>query len=167
MVALALAACDSDSDTPTGPSNTGPIIFSAQLLASNEVPPISNAEAGARGASTITFAVPRDSAGNITGPGSATFGVNLNSFPAGTTAIAAHIHPGPSGVNGPVLVNTGLSATAPIVMGDGTANVTITINTLTQAQATDITANPGNYYFNVHTPLNPGGAVRGQLQRTQ
>jgi hypothetical protein len=26
-----------------------------------------------------------------------------------------------------------------------------------------IVANPAGFYFNVHTTLNPGGAVRGQL----
>ena len=37
MAVLALAAgCDDDS--PTQPSNTGPIVFTAQLSAANEVP---------------------------------------------------------------------------------------------------------------------------------
>ena len=34
---------------------------------------------------------------------------------------------------------------------------------LSQTDATNIAANPAGFYFNVHTPLNPGGAVRGQL----
>jgi hypothetical protein len=164
MVALALAACD---DSPTGPSNTGPIVFTAQLLASNEVPPISNAESNARGSVTITFNVPRDSSGNVTGPGSATFAFQLADFPAGSSAILAHIHTGASTVAGPVLVNTGLTPATAIAMPSGTATVSMTVNTLTQAQATDIAANPANYYFNVHSPVNPGGAVRGQLTRTQ
>ena len=67
------AACGSDS--PTTPSgNTGPIIFTAQLSAANEVPPITNADANARGTVTVTFNVPRDSAtGAVTGGGSVTF----------------------------------------------------------------------------------------------
>jgi hypothetical protein len=29
----------------------------------------------------------------------------------------------------------------------------------------NILANPAGFYFNAHTVLNPGGAVRGQLVR--
>jgi hypothetical protein len=32
--------------------------------------------------------------------------------------------------------------------------------------ANQIIANPAGYYFNVHTALNPAGAIRGQLVRT-
>ena len=79
----------------------------------------------------------------------------------------AHIHPGVAGVNGGVVVNTGLSAAAPLVMADGSANVTISNIALTQDLATQIMANPAAFYFNFHTPLNPGGAIRGQLARVQ
>ena len=27
--------------------------------------------------------------------------------------------------------------------------------------------NPAGNYFNMHTPLNPGGAIRGQLTRVR
>jgi hypothetical protein len=30
-----------------------------------------------------------------------------------------------------------------------------------------IVANPSGFYFNVHSPLNPGGFSRGQLQRVE
>jgi hypothetical protein len=164
MAVLALAAgCDDDS--PTQPSNTGPIVFVAQLSAANEVPPVTNAESTARGTATITFNVPRDSAGAPTGGGQVTFGIQLTSFPASSTAVvAAHIHPGAAGANGSPLVNTGLSAAAPMVLTNGAGNLSITV-TISQADATAIAANPGNYYFNVHTPLNGGGAARGQLAR--
>ena len=164
LVVLALAAGCDDSDPPTGPSTTGPIVFTAQLSAANEVPAITNAESNGRGNVTITFNVPRDSVGAVTGAGTVTFAVQLTGFPAGTPAIAAHIHPGAAGINGAVLLGTTLSATAPIVMGDGTANVTLpAIRDITQAEAQQIVANPAGFYFNVHTPLNPGGAVRGQM----
>lgn len=161
------AACDDDNPNPNGPSNTGPIVFTVQMSAANEVPPISNAEQNARGSATITFNVPRDSNGNITGGGSATFAVQLSQFPAGSSARAAHIHPGAAGANGPVLVDTGLTPATAIALNDGTGSVTLTQPSLLQADATNITANPGGYYFNVHTALNGGGAVRGQLVRTQ
>ena len=162
---LALVACDNDT-TPSGPSPTGPIVFSVQLSAQNEVPPVSNAESTARGTATITFNVPRDSAGNITGGGSATFAVQLNSFPAGSVARAAHIHPGAVGVNGTILVDTLLTPAAPVtIAANGTGSFTLTNSSLSQQDATQITANPAGFYFNVHTVLNPGGAVRGQLVR--
>jgi hypothetical protein len=165
-VALALAACGDDN--PAGPSATGPIIFSVQLSAANEVPPVTNAESGGRGTASITFDVPRDSSGNVTGGGSVTFNVQLTGFPPGSAAIAAHIHPGAAGVNGSVLVPVnGVSAAAPILMADGTAALSLSGSTITQEAAQQIVANPAGFYFNVHTPVNPGGAVRGQLTRLQ
>jgi hypothetical protein len=165
--ALVLAACDNETRPPAGPSISGPIVFTADLLAGNEVPPVSGPEVGARGHVTITFDVPRDVSGNVTGPGSATFAMQLGSFPRGTPAIAAHIHVGASGVPGPIVVGTTLSPAAPVLMGDGTANISVRVDNVPQAQAAAISNSPGNYYFNVHTPLNPAGAVRGQLTRVR
>jgi hypothetical protein len=164
MAVLALAAgCDDDS--PTQPSNSGPIVFVAQLSPDNEVPPVTNAESTARGTTTVTFNVPRDSTGAITGGGQVTFGIQLNSFPSSTPAVvAAHIHPGAAGVNGSPLIDTRISAAAPLVLTNGAATVAITVD-ISQENATNITANPGNYYFNVHTPTNGAGAARGQLVR--
>jgi hypothetical protein len=160
---VGLAACG-DDDPPTGPSNTGPIIFTAQLSAANEVPPITNAESGGRGTATITFNVPRDPAtGAVTGGGTVNFSVQLNGFPAGSRAQAAHIHPGAAGVNGTVLVNTGLSPATAITLNDGTGSLTFNDVAINQTDATAIFANPAGFYFNVHSPVNPSGAVRGQL----
>ena len=166
MLALALAGCDDDNN-PAGPSTSGPVIFNAQLLASNEVPPVTNADANARGTVTITFNIPRDNAGNPTGAGTATFVMQLTGFPPGTVAVGAHIHPGAAGVNGGVIVNTGLSAGAPLVMADGSGNLTVSNINISQDLATQIIGNPAGFYFNVHTPLNPSGAIRGQLARVQ
>ena len=160
-MALALVACDDDN--PNGPSTTDPIVFTAQLSAQNEVPPITNAESGAAGTATITFNVPRDSAGNITGGGSVVFEVQMNGFTAGSVAQRAHIHPGAAGSNGGILIDTGLLPGSPVTLTNGTGSFTLTNSSLSQTNATDITANPAGYYFNVHTALNPNGAIRGQL----
>jgi hypothetical protein len=168
LLALSFSACDNDTDLPTGPSVAGPIVFNAPLLASNEVPAVSNAESGGRGGATITFNVPRDATGNIVGDGTVDFAVQLAGFPVTSASVAAHIHPGAAGVNGPVFVGVaGLMPTAPILMGDGTVSIIFTGSPITAAQATQIVANPAGYYFNVHTPLNPGGAARGQLVRVR
>lgn len=162
--ALVAAACGSDS--PTEPSNTGPITFTAQLRAANEVPAVSGTEANAQGSVTITFNVPRDSAGNITGGGGATFVVQLSGFPGGAVARAAHIHNGPAGSNAGVFVDTGLTTATAVTLGaDGTGTLNLSQSSLSQDQAQQIVANPAGFYFNVHSNANPGGAVRGQLTR--
>ena len=163
---MALAVACSDDDSPTGPSNTGPIVFTVALSAASEVPPVANAESGGRGTATITFNVARDGSGAVTGGGTANFSAQLNGFPSGSALRAAHIHPGSAGDNGSPLVDTGLTAANPIaVNADGTASLNFSGIAVTTTQAQQIVANPAGFYFNVHTPLNPSGAVRGQLTR--
>src|SRR5688572_5272036 len=162
LIVLALAA-GCDDDNPNGPS-TGSIVFTATLLPANEVPPITSAEGSGRGFVIITFDVPRDGSGAVTGGGNATFEIQTSGFPNGTPAMAAHIHPGAAGVNGGVLVNTLLTPADPIVMGGGTVTRTLTAP-ITQVNATNIVANPGAFYFNVHSVNHPGGVMRGQLVR--
>jgi hypothetical protein len=163
VAALALAGCDSDS--PTAPSDPNLVIFTAQLSAANEVPPITNAESNARGDVRITANLTRDASNNITGA-TGTFVVNLTSFPAGSTWTLAHIHTGAAGVSGGVLVNTGLSPASAVALTNGAvANHTFANITFTATQINDIISNPAGFYFNAHTTLNPTGAVRGQLVR--
>ena len=166
---FAAAKCGSSNNNPAGPSNTGPIVFTSQLSAANEVPAISNTESTARGTATITLNVGRDAAtGAVNGGGTVDWSFQLNSFPNGSTATQAHIHPGAPGVNGSVFLGVqGFfgAGTTPIQLPNGTANGAFTGTPITQDQATQIVANPNGYYFNVHTTLNPGGAVRGQLVR--
>ena len=161
-IGIALAACGSNN-TPTSPSPTGPITFTVAMTAANEVPPITNSESGGRGTATITFNVQRDGTGAVVGGGNVSFSLQMSGFPPGTAAVAAHIHPGAVGVNGNPLVRTNLSAAAPILMADGSATTTLPDVPITAADAQAIVANPAGYYFNVHTAVNPNGAIRGQL----
>lgn len=161
MIVLALAG-GCDDDNPNSPTS-GPIQFTAQLSPANEVPPIQGAESSGRGFVIITFNVPRDGSGNVTGAGTATFEVQTTGFPDGAQAVAAHIHPGATGVNGGVLVGTNLTPNDPINLGT-TGNVTRTLTAdVSQVNATNIVANPGAFYFNVHTRANGSGVMRGQL----
>jgi CHRD domain len=165
-VALLGTACGSNS--PSSPSNTQPntIVYTAALSAANEVPPITNADANARGNATVTFNLTRDTAGTIT---AATVGFvySLSGFPAGSVITLTHVHEGgPAIGSGPVKINSGLSAATAITLNDGTAN-NITFNSTTFPDGLPlinaIIANPNGYYFNVHSTVNPGGALRGQL----
>jgi len=166
-VLLATACGSSSPSAPTAPANT--VVFTAALSAANERPnPITNADANAKGTATITMNLTRNSAGTITGA-TTTFVYSLNSFPAGTQVRLSHIHIGDSTVAGNVVWDTGLTAANAITLPDGTLTNQTFSNTpgptdpATLAQ--QIIDNPAGYYFNVHTALNPGGAVRGQLVR--
>lgn len=162
LIVLAVGTgCD---DNPNGPSNSGPIVFTAQLSPANEVPAITGPESSGRGFALITFDVPRDNSGAVSGAGTARFEIQTSGFPDGTPARAAHIHPGAAGVNGTVLVDTSLTAADPIIMGAGSVSRTLTAS-ISQVNATNIVANPGAFYFNVHTVNNGGGVMRGQLVR--
>jgi hypothetical protein len=88
----------------------------------------------------------------------------MSGFPAGSQANLAHIHPGAAGINGAPLVNTGLTAGTAIVMPAGSATFSFTGVSVSADRIAQILANPSTFYFNVHTTLNPGGAIRGQLQ---
>ena len=161
LCALALAC--GDDDAPTTPTNQ-PIIFGAAMSAAQENPPISNAESAATGNVTVTFNVTRDSANRIQS-GTVDMEFTLAGFPAGSTAILAHIHTGALGVNGPVLVNSGLSAASPVALANGTGSFTARGITADAPTLQSIVDNPSGFYFNVHTTINPSGAVRAQLVR--
>jgi hypothetical protein len=173
MLAVVLmlgAACD-DDDTPTTPgnSNTGPIVFTATLNTANEVPALSNTtEAACTGSATMTMNVPRDaSTGAVTGAGTIDFSFTIASCPANTIIMLAHIHAARSGVQGSVVVNTGLSSANQVTLANGstTAPITATGRQVDQTLATQIANDPASFYFNAHTVLNPSGVVRGQLVR--
>jgi hypothetical protein len=169
IYALALAAFGAagcDDDNPNDPSGQ-PIVFTAELRASNEVPPVSNAESNAQGTATITFSVPRDSSGNITGAGTWNVQAVVSGFTADSAIRAAHIHNGAAGQVAGVFVDTLISPANQIPLPGGAATVNVQGVTILQSQAEAVVANPAGHYFNMHTPLNPGGAIRGQLVRVQ
>lgn len=70
-------------------------------------------------------------------------------------AMAAHIHKGAAGTAGPPVA----PLTAP---STGSSSGCVAVD---PAVASDMIANPGGYYVNVHNSEFPGGAVRGQLSR--
>jgi CHRD domain/IPTL-CTERM motif len=153
--------------TPPVEAQSETIIFTAQLLAQNEVPPVAvnPSEANTNGFATITLDVTR-TAGVITAA-SSRFDVSLSGMASNTVIILAHIHEGASNVNGPVRVDSGLSPAAPVPTSGGAAAFTRSNLATTPAIAQAIINNPAGWYFNVHTALSPQGVARGQLVRQQ
>jgi hypothetical protein len=163
-IACVLATGCSDDD-PTGPSNQ-PLVFTAILSPANEVPAITNAESSGRGAMQVQFDVTRDASNVVTG-GTATFYFQLSGFPADTRTQGAHIHTAVAGVNGAIVVDTGITPNSALPLTGGILEFRSGPVAVTAATANAIIANPSAFYFNVHSPLNPGGFARGQLTRIQ
>ena len=163
VVALAagglLVGCDDDS--PTSPSGSV-VTMSALLSPANEVPPIANAESVGRGAAQITFTITRDTSGTITAA-TATMYFQLLNLPDGTVIRGAHIHSAGAGVNGPIVVDTGLAPTNTATLGSGRHDFTFPAVSVGPVTMGAILNNPAAFYFNVHTSTNPGGVARGQL----
>ena len=167
-VALMAAGCGDDDDNPTAPSTPNTITFSATLLPANEVPsPVTGPEASGRGTASITFNLTRNTAGAIQS-GTIDFHYDLTAFPAGTTINASHIHTGGSTASGGVLISTGQSAATALGLPNGAGSwETRAVAGTDAATLQSIVDNPGGFYFNVHSSLNPGGVARGQLVRQQ
>jgi len=131
------------------------VVFTAQLLASNEVPPITNADQNAFGSVTVTV----DTVTNLYRFDWSVGGV------AASSIILSHIHEGPVGVNGPVRVDSLISPAAPITVVGGSASFSKGGLVGPADVTTRLLAGPSGFYFNIHSNLNPGGVVRGQLVR--
>lgn len=149
---------------PNSP-NTHPtmLVFSAQLTSANEVPQVTNADAGAAGAATITLNnLTYDASGNVQS-GTVDFAISLNGFPIGTTITAAHIHSGAPGTSGAVIIDTGLSAEGGTTLLTGSGNINRSGISASATTLATLMQSPSLTLFNVHTTISPNGAARGQL----
>ena len=169
MLALVLAFGISCDDSPTGPSDPNVARFTAILLPANEVPAVTNADATASGTMQLTMTVTRDSANVITGA-TYDFVINMTGFPANTTLTGAHIHNAPAGTNSGIVVGLPLTASDTAVATGQTSFTKTGLNSTSTtvssaAVAQGIFNNPPGNYFNIHTTVNTGGAIRGQLVR--
>ena len=95
-----------------------------------------------------------------------TYTINVFNIPSGTTA--GHFHVGPAGVAGPVVVDI---APPPQISNDFVLTGTATAASLRPNAERGIrdwddfiqSLVGGQTYLNIHTNVNPGGEIRGQL----
>ena len=164
-VALAFIAAGCGSSSSTTPTAVATVpVFSATLSPANEVPPVTNSESTVTGTANITLNTTKDGSGNVTAA-SANFAVTLGGFPAGSTVSVAHIHEGATTCACPVAVSTTIKA-GDVSVANGLSSFTVNNVTVDVAVAQRILANPGGFYFNVHSTLNPGGVARGVLVKS-
>jgi hypothetical protein len=131
-------------------------VFKLNLKPSQEVPSIKRLKADAVG--TVTFDLERSPAGAITS-GEVIFYLNY-SFPGSVSITGLHIHQAAKGTNGAVVVSSNV---APFTDTDGHGNITTVVAGTSPATLQAILDNPRNYYVNLHTSVNPGGAMREQM----
>jgi len=161
-VGLSVLAVGCSDSSPIAPSpGTTTSTFTVPLSPANEVPPISNADAGSSGTATIALTVTRDGSSAITSA-SMTFQISVRGLPAGATVTKAHIHNASAGANGGIVVDTAL-ASGEMTVSNGSGSITKSGLNVPADRAAAILNNPAAHYFNVHTALNPDGAIRGQL----
>jgi uncharacterized protein (TIGR03437 family) len=147
-------------------------VVMAQMSQANEVPPTGSTGTGVASVTVLRALDPTTSAFVA---GDVVFNLNFTGFPADTTFTGFHIHNGVAGVNGPVIINTGLSPSNTATSGptgSGSLNFDVPISPSDASFAAEagttngLFDNPGNFYINIHTPANPGGEIRAQLRRT-
>ena len=135
--------------------------FTVPLSPANEVPAITNADQAGSGTATIALTVTKDDSGVITSA-TADIQISVTGFPNGTVITDAHVHNASAGANGGVFVSVGLSS-GELALVNGSGSVTKNGINVPAERAAAILNNPAGHYFNVHTAINPDGAIRGQL----
>jgi len=146
------AATTAPTTAPTAaPATT--FVFKADLKSSNEVPPITGAEASCAGTGTLTL----DTAAKT-----AKFDVSITGCPAGAVINIGHIHQGAAGVAGPVKIDSTLKP-GELTLTGGAVTFSRTNPAADPAVMADVIANPAGWYMNFHSAVNGGGVVRGQL----
>jgi uncharacterized protein (TIGR03437 family) len=147
-------------------------VLMALMSPNNEVPPTG---VSASGIATVTALRALDSSGNVA-VAEAIFHLEYTGFDPGTIFTGFHIHNGGAGINGPVIINTGIGGGANSITADpsGTGNLTYEVP-IAQTDASFATevgtinslfATPSNQYINIHTTVFGGGVMRDQLKTT-
>jgi len=136
--------------------------FTRNMTTADEVPAITGLDASA--VALFTVYTIRNDAGRVAA-GHIEFDVN-HRFPDATEFTGLHIHDAALGVNGPVRQDSGISGNTSVNSETGFGNISRRTN-IVDGTALDslnsLVADPTRHYINLHTRVNPGGAVRAQM----
>lgn len=139
-----------------------PLFLRALLSPANEVPPIVGLDASGSGSAFIL--ANRNEQGVVTS-GTMQYDVSYR-FPSPVTFTGLHIHPAAAGENGPAVLASSLSRTDPdaIDVTQGTLRRRFEVSSGAPLDALRLLfSNPTGAYLNIHTTVNTGGAMRGQM----
>ena len=151
---LTLGIVSAQEDDMTGGMMTGGMMtgggvmdqrFEVTLSGDQQVPPVAT---DATGSATVTLV---GDAMTVSGDFS-----GLSSPVVEIAGTPAHIHMAPPGENGDVIFPLNVSAAE-----DGTSGIFSLSTTLTPEQLDAF--NAGELYINIHTEMNQGGEIRGQI----
>jgi len=142
-------------------------IVMGRMLPTKEVPAINDFSGTATGSVEIVRAYTN---ARYIG-GAATFSVDYT-VPEPTTFTGLHIHQGLATANGPVLINTGITAASSVVSPDsGSGNITrrveVPAGTPASLALDGVFDAAEAFYINIHSTRFPGGVMRSQLTRTE
>lgn len=146
-VLFGVAACDDDDD----PIGTTTVTYRSTMNGGNERPTAVNTEATGTATyslsgNTLNYTV---TAQNLSGP-----------------ATGAHIHVGNATEAGAIIFPFNHASIATGTIASGSINLTGSIIAGgISGDSLRVLLNNGNAYTNVHTALNPGGEIRGQILR--
>jgi uncharacterized protein (TIGR03437 family) len=126
-----------------------------------EINPPVTPPANATGGMLVTINVTRDANGNITAATIAFLGTV--SIPGATNVTGLHIHEGDIVSNGGVRFDSGISAGSPLALTNGAALINVNVASVDLTVLARLLAKPSGFYVNVHTNVNPAGAIRGQI----
>ena len=140
------------------------VALAVVLVTAVALAPIVGADNGGRPfTTTLTGAAEVPGPGDPDGAGTASLSLNPGqgevcyelSVSGIAPAVAAHVHVGPAGLAGPVVI----PLAAPT---EGSSSACASAS---RELVLAIIQNPQNYYVNVHNAEYPAGALRGQLSR--
>ena len=139
----------------------------------NEVPPV---PLTASGVASVAVLRAKDASGNVAAA-AALFNLDYTGFDPGTVFTGFHIHNGAAGINGPVIINTGIGSGAAAVNADpsgaGNLNYVVFMSPLDASFATEVAtvnslfSTPSQQYINIHTTTFGGGVMRDQMRATE